>query len=179
MNSRLVSFANNSPCWQIEELRQATGTQRIYRNIHDLSYSNHKHPNHDRLWDSKNLFCIGCGKDTITTCETCGRYCCLWSICKQMADAPNVVPQERDEASPWLKTIAGLISYGIDEPTFLTCFRCGKAPCPKCTSICEICDALSCSDCCGRCPRCQVPKCVRCQPKREEECSYHRGPQAI
>ena len=177
-----VSFANNVLYWQVEELRHQTGRQRILRNIHDLLYSNHKHPNHDRLWDSKNLFCIGCNKDTMAICDTCGRYCCLWSTCKQIADAPpnaGTLPQERVEASRWLRKIAGLMSYGIDEPTFLKCFRCRKVLCPKCTSICEICDALSCSDCCGRCPRCRVPKCVRCQPKREEECSYHRGPPAI
>lgn len=166
---------------KIEELRQWTGTYKIYRDTHDLSYSNHKHPNHDRVWDSKNLFCIGCTKDTMKKCETCGRYCCLWSICKEIAGAPKagMLPQERVNATQWLKKIAGLMSYGIDEPTFLACSRCGKVHCPKCTSICEICDGLSCPDCCGRCPICRVPKCVRCKPNREEECSYHSGPPAI
>ncbi|KAF6219611.1 hypothetical protein HO133_004080 [Letharia lupina] len=98
---------------KIEELRQWTGTHKIYRDIHDLSYSNHKHPNHDRVWDSKNLFCIGCTKDTMKRCETCGRYCCLWSICKEIAGASKagILPQERVNATQWLKKIAGLMSY--------------------------------------------------------------------
>lgn len=159
-----------------------TGTQRIYRDINDLSYSNHKHPNHDRLWDSKNLFCIGCTKDTIKICECCGDYCCLWSLCKKRADTPKsgILPQERVKATQWLKRIACLMSHGIDEPTFLACSRCGKLVCPECIAICELCDALvCCPDCCGKCPICQVPKCVRCKPNGEEECSYHKGPPAI
>ncbi|CAF9911242.1 hypothetical protein IMSHALPRED_009975 [Imshaugia aleurites] len=93
---------------KIEELRQWTGTQKIYRDIHDLSYSNHKHPNHNRIWDSTNLFCIGCTKDTR----------------KDIADAPNgILPQERVKATQWLRKIASVMTYGIDEPTFLACTR--------------------------------------------------------
>lgn len=77
-------------------------------------------------------------------CECCGRCCCLWSLCKNIADIPRtgILPQERVNATQMLKRIAGLISYGIDEPTFLACSRCGNVVCPKCCGICEICDAL-------------------------------------
>lgn len=44
--------------------------------------------------------------------------------------------------NPVDEKIAGLMSYGIDEITFLACSRCGKVVCPKCCGICEICDAL-------------------------------------
>lgn len=158
-----------------------TRTPKIYRDNHDLSYSNHKHPNHDRVWDSRNLFCIGCTKDTMKRCETCGGFCCVWSECTDMANKleAGILPQERVRASQCLRKIAGLMSYGIDESTFMACHRCRKVLCPECTSICEICDVLSCPDCCSRCPICRVPKCIRCKPNRKEVCSYHRGPPAI
>ena len=158
-----------------------TGTQRIRRNIDDLSYSNYKHPNHDRVWESKNLFCNDCTETNTKRCEICGRSCCFWSICKEKADPTNAgnLPEERVIATQWLERIARLMSCGTDEPTFMACSLCGRLLCPKCTSICEICDALSCPDCCGHCRICGVHKCVRCKPTREEACSYHRGPPVI
>lgn len=118
--------------YQVEELRLQTGTMVVDYDPGDPNQI--KHPNHSRVWSSKNLWCTTCqGR-----CTLCGVSCCALYAAWYLYNDQTASPVERLENIGLIKEIPKWVHIGTDEPTFMGCTECQRVVCPSCCGICPI-----------------------------------------
>lgn len=125
-----------------EKLRHTTHTEITYHDATDSRLDYRKHPNHNRVWNSKNLHCTMCQPN----CRLCQAPCCAYSDAEQtlgnyrslregftITEARKIM-----EARKLLQRLNMLGPLSYDAPTFIQCTNCKIYVCPDCAGVCPI-----------------------------------------
>lgn len=117
--------------------------QAVYR--YTEQQPSEEHPNHLRLWGSKNLWCSTCTKN----CPICGAPCCVRSQALQVISSATSTLEEKTKAQRRIDRMERLITISLDEATFVMCTECNRLICPSCCGLCPdpICRDLTCKVC--------------------------------
>ncbi|KAL8829486.1 MAG: hypothetical protein Q9191_001993 [Dirinaria sp. TL-2023a] len=137
---------------KVNQLRKITGTQIVgYSKEDDIC----KHPNHDRTFYAKNLFCHRCTDN----CAVCDAPCCMFKGALNTARA-NPETEFGEEAAHLAREIHQYATQDKDVATFLECTVCEKWVCPECIGICPI-------------YPCRDQMCTTCNPNPWAMCAFH------
>ena len=124
-------------------LREKTGTQVVFSTDKDRLP---KHPNHTRVWHSRNLFCYKHGME----CPICKVPCCALVACAMtFARGRHNTVDEKDYIAATALRIRKYIANPRDISTFMSCTECNKAVCPSCIGVCpnKVCQDRVCKSC--------------------------------
>ncbi|KAL2042657.1 hypothetical protein N7G274_004416 [Stereocaulon virgatum] len=146
---------------KIDKLRRLTGTVVQYFDGTTSSGFWRQHPEHNRVWKSKNLRCTVCPE--AQNCALCKSPCCAYSGATQKVTDNISFPNEKSTAWRLVKAINMHVANGIDSPTFLKCTICNKDVCPNC---CGVCPVFPCHD--RNCRGCRADPWSVCEVHRED-----------
>ena len=127
-------------------MREHTQTAIVWYSEDDAY---HKHPNHQRTFMSKNLWCMNCKG----MCACCQIDCCIHEQSlfyikhghKELKTAKKEGDPEMEamgrlrqaNGKAMLADIEKYLATGPDDSTFLECTNCHWFVCPRCVGICS------------------------------------------
>ncbi|KAL8723615.1 MAG: hypothetical protein Q9225_000157 [Loekoesia sp. 1 TL-2023] len=151
-NARLSIFSIDERLQVLATVRNLTGTEVVW---HERNSRLPKHPNHNRVFKSKNLWCI----QHHAGCASCGSACCVYmESVEAYHDAKN--QHSKSIAKEAGEVIMACVLNQVEESTFLECGECNRFMCPECIGICPI-------------TQCKLQVCKECKPKNWEPCGWH------
>ena len=157
LHSRSSPLLTGEPASNInqeERVRLMTGSIQIYRDVSNPLSA--PHPNHNREWGSKNLWCTKCQ----LPCAGCKAPCCaLNQVMRGELDDRNP-PHIREVDRNLKEWIRSCKLIGTDEPTMMDCTECKKKFCPACIGLCPV---FPCHD----------RVCKGCKTNPWEPCDWH------
>ncbi|KAI4121271.1 MAG: hypothetical protein LQ338_006461 [Usnochroma carphineum] len=133
----------------LAKIRGLTGTQLVMR-----LPGRPKHPNHERAFYAKNLWCM----HHTHSCSVCNAACCVLT---EAVEAYDEATNHYDKAIA--KEAGDVIQacvYPLDSTTFLECAECDRFVCPDCIGICPDND-------------CKLHFCKECKLDPWGPCSWH------
>ncbi|KAL8732595.1 MAG: hypothetical protein Q9181_003877 [Wetmoreana brouardii] len=114
----------------MSKLRKLTGTEVVK---YQPASNRMEHPNHNREFKSRNLWCV----QHQGYCGSCKVACCVYE------ETVEAGKQARDHYTKQLvsevgKVILAASTFNEEPSTFLKCGECARFFCPKCIGICPV-----------------------------------------